>query len=74
MPHAIPDVMSEKKKDDRQEPDPIVDLERSRDRLQGRRQDRAAAELAARFHDAMGWKGKPATKSAGKKSKRKKKR
>lgn len=51
---------------------PVVDLGRSRERLKVKRQERAEAELAARFHDAMGWKGKPKSSVAKKKPKRKK--
>lgn len=51
---------------------PVVDLDRSRERLKVQRQERVEAELAARFHDAMGWKGKPKTSAAKKKPKRKK--
>lgn len=60
--------MSEKKPDSA----PVVDLERSRARLAARRQEKAEAELAARFHDAMGWKGKPTSPTAKKKPKKKK--
>lgn len=54
----------------------VLDLGKSRDRAQRARQDRAASELAARFHQAMGWKGRPDAPGGtpGKKGKRKKKR
>lgn len=55
-------------------PDEVVDLERSRDRLTGERQDRAARALAARFHQAMGWKGKPDGPAGPKKKPKRKKR
>lgn len=51
----------------------VVRLDRVKDKLVRKRQDAQAAELAAQFHRAMGWKGKPDT-PGGKKSKRKKKR
>ena len=37
----------------------VVRLDRVRDKLQRRRQDAQAEALAAQFHKAMGWKGKP---------------
>ncbi|MFZ5722933.1 MAG: hypothetical protein ACOY33_04665 [Pseudomonadota bacterium] len=45
--------------DDKPDADAVVDLARLRERLTVRRQERNEAELAARFHDAMGWQGKP---------------
>ncbi|MFZ5755701.1 MAG: hypothetical protein ACOY3X_02235 [Pseudomonadota bacterium] len=51
----------------------VVDLVRSREALETRRQERAEAELASRFHDAMGWKG-TADRSGGKKKPKRKKR
>lgn len=49
----------------------VVRLDRVRDRLEIKRQDAEADALAARFHTAMGWKGR-AKNNAGGKSKRKK--
>lgn len=45
----------------------VVRLDRVRDKLERKRQDEQAAALAAQFHNAMGWKGKPG--KAGKKGK-----
>lgn len=64
---------------DKREPDAgaeVLDMDKSRDRVQRLRQERAAAELATRFHRAMGWKGTPDAPGgkAGKKGKRSKKR
>lgn len=50
----------------------VVSLDRVRDKLLRKRQDEHAAALAAQFHTAMGWQGKPDT-PGGKKGKRKKK-
>lgn len=49
----------------------VIRLARVRDKVSARRKDKAADELATRFHDAMGWKDKPPRKSATKKGKRK---
>lgn len=51
----------------------VVRLDRVRDKLQRRRQDAQADALAAQFHKAMGWKGKP-DKPGGKNKRGKKKR
>lgn len=48
----------------------VVDLARAGERARRLKQDRAADELATRFHRAMGWKGTP-DKPAGKKRKAK---
>lgn len=54
--------------------DPVVDLGRSRERLKLKRQERAEAELATRFHDAMGWRGASTDRSSKKKKPKRKKR
>lgn len=48
----------------------VVDLARAAERARRLKQDRAADELATRFHRAMGWKGTP-DKPPGKKRKAK---